>query len=129
MRGALVAAAALALPFLSGCIWPMRVPTVRETQYAADGTVTNRVWFSASRELAEWTCYPLLDLRLRMTARLWREMGEPIPAELRGEDLGRAKHYKALAPVGLCVLWIGAPFDLVADTLCLPYDLYRKATE
>ena len=114
---------AVGLSLLQGCLWVVRVPMPRETKYADDGTVTNRVWRSPVRDIAEWRCYPLLWMRLHMTGALWKSMVEPIPDGLKGEDLAVARGYKRTAPLGMAVAWAGLPLDLVVDTLCLPFDL------
>ena len=112
---------------LSGCLWPTRIPMIERRDCADDGTVTNRVWVTPVRDMGTWTCYPLLGMRVAKTPELWRTMLDPIPSDLKGEELYRARRYKRLAPVGICVLWLGLPFDLVVDTLCLPFDLYALA--
>ena len=113
---------------LSGCLWPTRIPTVERRDYADDGTVTNRVWVTPVRDMGTWACYPLLGLRVAKTPELWRTMLDPISSDQKGEELYKARRYKRLAPVGLCVMWLGLPFDLVADTLCLPLDLCKLAS-
>jgi hypothetical protein len=123
---ALLAALGIATT-LSGCMWPTRIPVVERRDCADDGTVTNRVWVAPVRDMGTWTCYPLLGVRVAKTPELWRMMLDPISSDLKGEELYMARRYKRLAPVGLCVLWLGLPFDLVADTTCLPFDLYAIA--
>lgn len=114
------------LYLLQGCLWVVRVPVPRETKYADDGTITNRVWRSPVRDIAKWRCYPILWMRLTMTKELWKNMVEPIPDGLKGEDLAIARNDKRTAPLGMAVAWAGLPLDLAVDTLCLPFDLMKS---
>ena len=118
---------AIGLSLLQGCLWVVRVPVPRETKYANDGTITNRVWCLPVRDIAKWRCYPLLWMRLHMTGALWKDMTEPLPDGLRGEDLALARDFKRLAPLGMAVAWAGLPLDLAVDTLCLPFDLITES--
>lgn len=118
---------AIGLSLLQGCLWVVRVPVPRDTKYADDGTITNRVWRSPVRDIAKWRCYPILWMRLTMTKELWKSMVEPVPDGLKGEDLARARDCKQMAPLGIVVAWAGLPLDLVVDTLCLPFDLMESS--
>ena len=109
---------------LTGCLWPMRLPVHAQCEYADNGMVTNCVRVSPLHGMGVKGPYPLLNIRLRKTPDLWRTLIVPIPSNLKGYDLARAKERKRLAPLGLIVMWIGLPIDLVVDTICLPFDCF-----
>jgi len=124
-----------ALP-LCGCFWVVRCPFPTEEKFSDSGECTNRVWkcciddkqFAGKR----WSVYPLIGLRVYLTKELGKDDDIPIE-ELNaryperyydGRDIWEIKWQRRFRWGQYALAWLGLPFDLVADTLFLPYDVY-----
>ena len=120
---------ALSLSLLTGCLWVCRVPVPVVEQFSDEGECTNRIWRSMvtdcrmkSNDCVLYNYYPTLCMRCWP----WKELyGKPIPNDWKGEKLYRARMSKAFGWLPLTLTWLGAPLDIVVDTLMLPYDIWR----
>ena len=108
-----------ALTLFSGCLSVVRIPLCREW-VSDEGEVTNRVWTSFCDDVPGMRVFPTVKMRYRVTA----EWLKPIPPEAKGKRLREMRMLKHWGWIPLGVIWFTAPFDMVTDTVFLPYDLY-----
>ena len=110
---------ALLMILACGCLSVVRIPLCHE--YVSDeGVVTNRVWYSFCDDVKGMRIYPTIKMRCRITAK-WLE---PIPADLKGEELRDVRRFRRWGWIPISVIWLTAPLDACIDTIFLPYDMY-----
>ena len=108
---------------LSGCLSVVRIPFPTSEKFSDEGVCTNRVWASFVDQLPQWRVYTTVKMRCHATKEVFFK---PIPEELKGEKLYKAKMTKRWAWIPLTIIWATSPFDAAIDTLFLPWDLWQQ---
>ena len=116
----LLTACAISL-LAGGCLSIVRVPFPAHEEYSDEGACTNRVWTCLFDERPDLRVYPTIKMRCCVTAEWWK----PIPPDIKGEKLYKARQFKRWGRIPLGLIWLTAPVDAAVDTVLLPYDLIR----
>ena len=112
----------LSVFLLSGCLSVVRIPMPRQERYSEEGECTNRVWRSLFDDVPGLLVYPTVKMRWKATTAVVK----PIPEELKGEKLYKARMTRRWGWIPLCVLWLTFPVDAAIDTVFLPLDICRR---
>ena len=108
----------------TSCLSVVRIPFPTNEKYSDEGVCTNRVWASFVDQLPQWRVYTTVKMRCHATKEVFFK---PIPEDLKGEKLYKAKMTKRWAWIPLTIIWATSPFDAAVDTVFLPWDLYCKS--